>query len=548
MSSDLEKLSKQDLLQKILKLESDANKREEEHLKETKKHQEEAKKHQEETKKHQEETKKHQQETAWLRFQLEQLKRMLFGSKRERYEGDSNQAKIEFEEYASDEQQQDETPVKQTITYQREKPAKKHNGRNSIPEGLPVVEHVVEPEEDTTDMKKIGEERTEILEYVPEKFFKLVIVRPKYARTEQQAEVTDPEQKNIVIAELPPRPIERCLAGNNLLTAILINKYVDHLPLYRQQQIFKRSDIEIAPSTIDTWIAHLGKLFEPLYQSLAGEVKAQSYLQADETTTKVLDKNKKKETHLGYYWVYHAPMARVVAFDYQQGRGKEAPRTFLQDYRGVLQTDGYNVYKHYYANELVTHLACWAHARRKFEKALQSDRKRAEHVMLEIQKLYAIERDAKELSAGQRKQLRLEKALPIINDLGKWLHGQRQQVLPKSPIGQAIEYVTPLWESLLNYLHDGNLHIDNNLIENSIRPVAIGRKNYLFAGSHNGAKRSAMFYSFFACCKLNNINPQKWLAYVIENIEDYKVNKLHQILPNNIDPEKLENFKRYWEV
>src|SRR5690554_4581614 len=199
MSSDLEKLSKQDLLQKILKLESDANKREEEHLKETKKHQEEAKKHQEETKKHQEETKKHQQETAWLRFQLEQLKRMLFGSKRERYEGDSNQAKIEFEEYASDEQQQDETPVKQTITYQREKPAKKHNGRNSIPEGLPVVEHVVEPEEDTTDMKKIGEERTEILEYVPEKFFKLVIVRPKYARTEQQAEVTDPEQKNIVI-------------------------------------------------------------------------------------------------------------------------------------------------------------------------------------------------------------------------------------------------------------------------------------------------------------------------------------------------------------
>lgn len=541
MSPDLEKLSKEDLLQQILKLETEAKKREE-------KHQEESKKHQEESKKLQEETKKHQQEAKWLRFQLEQLKRMLFGSKRERFEGDSNQAKIEFEEYASEEQQQDETPVKQTITYEREKPAKKHNGRNSIPDHLPVVEHVVEPEQDTTDMKKIGEERTEILEYVPEKFFKLVIVRPKYARKQQEVAEVNPEQKNIVIAELPPRPIEKCLAGNNLLTAILINKYVDHLPLYRQQQIFKRSDIEIAPSTIDTWIAHLGKLFEPLYQRLADEVKAQSYLQADETITRVLDKNKKKETHLGYYWVYHAPIARLVAFDYQKGRGKEAPRNFLQGYRGALQTDGYNVYKHYYANDQVTHLACWAHARRKFEKALQSDRKRAEHVMLEIQKLYAIEREAMESSAGQRKKLRLEKSLPIINELGKWLHAQRQQVLPKSPIGQAIEYVTPLWESLQNYLHDGDLHIDNNIIENSIRPVAIGRKNYLFAGSHNGAKRSAMFYSFFACCKLNNINPQKWLAYVIENIAEHKVNKLHQLLPNNINPQNLENFKRYWEV
>ncbi|MDZ7775729.1 MAG: transposase [Bacteroidales bacterium] len=138
--------------------------------------------------------------------------------------------------------------------------------------------------------------------------------------------------------------------------------------------------------------------------------------------------------------------------------------------------------------------------------------------MTQIQKLYAIEREAKDLTPQGRKELRLEKALPIINDLGKWLHGQRQQVLPKPPIGRAIAYVTPLWESLQNYLYDGNLHIDNNLIENCIRPVALGRKNYLFAGSHDGAKRSAIFYSFFACCKLNNINPRKWLEYTLEKI------------------------------
>ena len=544
MSLDLEKLSKEDLLQEFLKLrsavqqqEKDAQKKKVESLGLAKVNQALQKK-----------TQLLEAETQSLRHQLAQLKRMLFGSKRERFEADSTQIKIEFEEYASAEQLQDETPVKETITYEREKPAKKHAGRNRIPEHLPVVEHIVEPEQDTTDMKKIGEERTEILEYVPEKFFKLVLIRPKYARVDQTSELASQEQKNIVVAELPSRPIEKCLAGNNLLAAILINKYIDHLPLYRQQQIFKRSDIEIAPSTIDTWVAHLGKLFDPLYQRLVDEVKAQSYLQADETTTRVLDKDKPKESHLGYYWVYHAPLARLAVFNYQKGRGKEAPREFLQGYEGILQTDGYAVYKHYYANDRVTHLACWAHARRKFEHALQSDRKRAEYAMALIQKLYAIERDAKELTPEERKELRLNQALPVINTLGQWLHAQRQQVLPKSPIGMAIEYVTPLWESLQNYLKDGNLHIDNNLIENSIRPVALGRKNYLFAGSHKGAERSAMFYSFFACCRLNNINPQKWLSYVLENIADYKVNKLHELLPNNIDPKLLENFKHSWEV
>jgi transposase len=388
-----------------------------------------------------------------------------------------------------------------------------------------------------------------MLKYVPEKFFKLVIIGPKYARLENNQDLSlNSEIKNVTIAELPSRPIEKCLAGNSLLSAILVNKYIDHLPLYRQQQIFKRSDITIAPSTIDSWVSQLGRLLKILYDRLVEEVKSQTYLQADETTTKVLDKQKKKKTHLGYYWVYHSPLVKLAVFDYQKGRGKDAPRDFLQGYHGTLQTDGYIVYQHYYANNKVTHLACWAHARRKFEKALDNDKIRAEHVMSEIQKLYAIERDAQELTLNERKELRLEKALPIINNLGKWLHAQRQQVLPKSPIGKAIEYVTPLWESLQNYLYDGKLKIDNNLVENSIRPVALGRKNYLFAGSHEGAKRSAMFYSFFACCKLNELNPQKWLEYVLENIADYPVNRVHELLPNNIDPAKLQNITRFYEV
>ncbi len=301
------------------------------------------------------------------KYLIAQLRRMLFGSKRERFEKvDSAQGVIPFEEYASQEQKQDQTPVKEIITYEREKP-KRHQGRNKLPENLPVVEHINEPEEDTSDMIKIGEERTEILEYTPEKFFKLVIVRPKYAvKEENQSLDLIIENKNVVIADLPLRPIPKCLAGNNLLVAITIHKYIDHLPLYRQRQIFKRFGIEIAASTIDSWIAYLGKLFKLLYERLAQEVKSQTYLQADETTTKVLDKNKKGKTHLGYYWAYYAPLAHAVIFDYQKGRGADAPRAFLEYYNGYLQTDGYQVYKKYYANDKVTHLACWAHVRRKF--------------------------------------------------------------------------------------------------------------------------------------------------------------------------------------
>ena len=276
------------------------------------------------------------------KYLIAQLRRMLFGSKRERFEKvDSAQGVIPFEEYATQEQKQEQTPVKEIITYEREKP-KKHQGRNKLPENLPVIEHIIEPEEDTSGLIKIGEERTEILEYTPEKFFKLVIVRPKYAvKEENQSLELASDNKNVVIAELPSRPIPKCLAGNSLLGAIAINKYIDHLPIYRQRQIFNRSDIEIAASTIDSWIAHLGKLFKPLYQRLAQEVKSQTYLQADETTTKVLDKNKKGKTHLGYYWAYHAPLHAAVVFDYQKGRGTDAVRGFLENYKGYLQTDGY---------------------------------------------------------------------------------------------------------------------------------------------------------------------------------------------------------------
>ena len=469
---------------------------------------------------------KKEDDIARLNIIVVNLQRMLFGEKKERFISENKeQLKFIFDEFASQEALEDETPVKEKVTYEREKPSK-HAGRNKLPENLPVEQETIEPKEVTEDMVKIGEEITEILEYTPARFFKRRIVRPKYV---------DKKTQEIKIAALPSRPIEKCLAGNSVLTHILVSKYVDHLPLYRQQQIFKRAEIEIAPSTIDSWVAQSGNLLVPLYDRMVEYVKNQRYLQADETTLKVLDKDKKGKTHLGYLWAYHAVQSKLCVFDYQKGRGTDAPRQMLTDYRGALQTDGYKVYDHYCLSKDIKHLACWAHARRYFEKALTQDKKRASHVLEEIQKLYTIERETANLSAENRHAVRLEKALPIINDLGKWMHHERNMVLPKSLIGKAIKYCTKLWTSLMTYLEDGNFHIDNNAIENKIRPVALGRKNYLFAGSHNGAQRTAMFYTFFANCKLNNVNPEKWLNKVLEVIADYPCNQLHDLFPGNLE-------------
>lgn len=483
----------------------------------------------------QSEYEKSQTEVTRLKFIIEKMKRMLFGSKTERFESDKHagQYNLPFEELEAKNENTTDSPVKETITITRTK-NKNHNGRNPLPDDLPVHEITIEPSENTTNLVKIGEERTEILELAPAKFFKLVIIRPKYAL---------PQGEGIVCGELPSRPIDKCLAGNVLLSSILINKYVDHLPLYRQQQIFKRYGIRIAPSTIDGWVAQLGSLLEPLYNAMVNVVKNDGYLQVDETPTRVLDKAKKGKCHIGYFWVYHTPPKKMVVFDYKPGRDKIAPQSMLDDFIGYLQTDGYQSYAQYDDKEGVTHLACWAHVRRYFFDAQAQDKVRAEYALECIQALYAIERTAKDMSPEERKKMRLEKSLPVINELGKWIATENKKVLPKSLIGKAFGYSINLWDQLQNYLKSGELLIDNNLIENSIRPNALGRKNYLFAGSHKGAQRSAMFYTFTGTCKMQGVEPMAWLTAVLGKIADHPVSKLFELFPGNLMlPEKLTNF------
>lgn len=463
------------------------------------------------------------QERDYLKAQVEMLKRMQFGQKRERFEGDPNQTFLPFEaEPAEVEQQQEET--KEKIDYVRKRP--NHKGRAKLPAHLPVEEIELHPEGDLSQMVCIGKEVTEELECEPAKFYIKRYIRYKYAAKNGDG---------VFINELPERVIDKGIPGAGLLAMILTGKYMDHLPLYRQKQIFARESIQIPSSTIEGWTKQALQKLEPLYDQLIFDTKSKGYLQVDETPIKVLDSDKKGAAHQGYYWVYHAPLDGTVLFDYSPTRGGIAAVPMLGNFKGYLQTDGYGVYEKYGKKKEVTHLACWAHARREFEKSLDNDKARAEKALLMIQQLYAVERKAKEeqLSAEQTKKLRLDQSLDIINEMGKWIFEEIKATLPKSQIGKAMAYAYARWDALSAYLYDGNLLIDNNLVENAIRPVALGRKNYLFAGSHEAAQRAAMIYSFFAICKKHEVNPFQWLKYTLENIMSINHKNIKELYPQN---------------
>lgn len=459
----------------------------------------------------------------YLESQLAMYKRMQFGQKRERFEGDPNQTMLPFQAEPAEVELQQEI-IKEKIEYTRKRP--NHKGRAKLPAHLPVEEIEIYPEGDLSEMVCIGKEITDELECEPAKFYIKRYIRYKYAAK---------DGSNVSIAELPERVIDKGIPGPSLLAMILADKYLDHLPLYRQKQRFARENIQIPSSTIEGWTKQALEKLEPLYEQLIFDTKSKGYLQVDETPIKVLDSDKKGATHQGYYWVYHAPLDGTVLFDYNPTRAGISAVPMLGNFKGYLQTDGYAVYEKYGKKKEVTHLACWAHSRREFEKALDNDKTRAEKALLLIQKLYATERKAREenLSPQQIKELRLAESLPVINELGKWLFEEIKNTLPKSQIGKAMAYAYARWDALSAYLYEGNLLIDNNLVENAIRPVALGRKNYLFAGSHEAAQRAAMIYSFFAICKKHEVNPFQWLKNTLRSISSINHKNLKDLYPQN---------------
>ena len=465
-----------------------------------------------------------------LKEELAQLRRMIFGKKNEKFiptnslsRDIGNKQLSIFGDEAIQEPEKEEVK-EEKISYKRQKKNKKKPIRMALPAHLPREEEVIEPENVPENAKKIGEAITEILEYKPGKIFVRRIVRPKYLL---------PKQEQIITAELPTLPLPRANAGAGLLTQLLISKFVDHLPFYRQRQIFKRQGVELAESTINNWHSAACRLLDPLYGTLKKQIQQSTYIQADESPMPVQTKDKPGSTYKGYMWVYHSPPDKMVCFDYQKSRSQDAAKIFLSDFSGILQTDGYAAYTAFGNSPNISLAACMAHARRKFEKSLDNYAEIAKHVLDRIQKLYEIEREIKDSESSdiQIVELRQEKAKPILTNLKKYLIEKSIGTLPKSDIGKAIKYTLKLYDRLEVYLTDGRVLIDNNLIENSIRPLALGRKNWLFAGSHEAAQRNAMMYSFLGTCKLNNVEPFEWLKNTLNKILDYNIQNLKELLP-----------------
>ena len=471
-----------------------------------------------------------------LELQLSELRKMVFGSRQEQF---ISNAKPASQQQLFDVAAIATVEVEKTVLIkEHEKKTVKlkvnenHPGRQALPENLRREVITLSPAEDVAGLKPVRVEVTEQLEYLPGELFVKRYERPEYIKPS-----SDGLNAQRVIAEPPQAPLPKSIASGSLLTQLLVSKYVDHLPLYRQLDMFKRQQVNINHSTVSGWIKGAMALIEPVYNLHAKTVLATNYLCVDETTIKVQDKEKKGTTHRGFYWVYYDTQRRLALFDYQPGRGAKYPQAMLSGFKGYLQSDGYDEYETFDEVESVTTLCCWAHARRKYFEAKDYDPPNAEKILHQIQQLYEIEAHCREknYSSEQIKAYRQQHAVPLLAALKITLEKTLIQSLPTSPLGKAISYTLKRWEKLNIYTTNGILQIDNNLVENSIRPVSLGRKNYLFAGSHERAQDAAMLYSLFSTCRLHNVNPEKWLTHLFENINQTKMTELHKLLPQNYE-------------
>lgn len=482
-------------------------------------------------------------ENVQLKAELAELRRLIFGRKSERFvPGQVPVEQLSLFVQHDHLHAADKTVAEAVKPYSRIKARPK---RIKLPDDLPVVEIRIEPPaEEIEGWVKLGDEITEELDYVPGILRINRYIRTRYARPKAE-QGPGTEGDNIRIAHLPTRVIDKGIPSAGLLAHILVSKFVDHLPYYRSLQIFKRAGMDIPSSTVNGWMAKCVELLRVLYLYHRARLMERDYLMADETKIKVLKapqrKDKKTKARQGYFWVYYDPGGKQVLFVYDPGRGGQYPREHLKGFSGHLQTDGYAVYEAFDQREDISLVGCMAHIRRKFEQALDNDAERAGHVLKKMQGLYSLERKAREAgyNAEKRLALRKEMASPIMDDLKKWLLKNRDRVLPKSNIGTAINYALNRWKYMERYLEDGKLEIDNNLVENAIRPVAIGRKNYLFAGSPQGAEWAAILYTLLASAANCGHNPEHYLKDVLMRLPDQPMNCLDELLPAHWQPQQV---------
>lgn len=497
----------------------------------------------------------YQERIQYLEQCVRLLKGELFGRKTEKRPLPDDKQKWLFNEAESDAPEQGEqSPSEESIVVPAH--SRRKGGRKPLPAELPRVDVIHDLDESEKvcacgcRLKRIGEETSEKLDYVPAKLQVHRHIRYKYACPE--CEGVEDDGPTVKIAPPPPQLLPKSMATSGLVAQIVCAKFEDALPLYRQEKIFARLGIDLPRATMAGWMIKTFEKAIPLLQLCHQEIRSGPLINIDETPLQVLNEPNRANTTKSYMWVFRGgdPERPVVAYQYHPSRGGQVPLDFLAGYQGFVQTDGYNGYEALGRQKGIVLVGCWAHARRKFDKvikAMGSEKRQgaAEEAMAYIGKLYAVEKQAREnrLDADQTKALRQLKAKPVLDEFKMYLDAKVSTTPPKGLLGKAINYTLKFWPRLVRYIDDGRLRPDNNLAENAIRPFVVGRKNWLFSGHPKGAEASAALYSLIETAKANGFKPYNYLRYLFDRLPlceteaDYR-----KLLPHYVDSEALNRF------
>jgi transposase len=469
-------------------------------------------------------------EIEHLKLQLEKLRRMLFGRSSEKARTQIEQLELRLEELEAAKAQRvaNREAVSTTPDTHPASP------RRALPEHLPREVEMHMPAHESCPecgghLRRLGEDVSEMLEKIPACYKVVRHVRPKFSCTKCH---------RIVQAQAPSRPLERSIAGPGLLASVLTSKFADHLPLYRQAEIAARQGIELERSTLAEWVGSASALLHPLVNAIRKHVVAGEKIHADDTPVPVLAPGTGR-TKTGRLWTYvrddrpagdTAPPA--VWFAYTPDRKGEHPQRHLGSFHGILQADGYAGFHPLYDDGRIQEAACWAHVRRKFYDLHAAHASPiAGEAMERIGALYAIEQRIRGKPAEERRQTRMEQAQPLLTELREWLEKKLHTLSRKSEVATAIRYALSRWPALLRYVRDGRVEIDNNSAERALRAVALGRKNYLFAGSDSGGERAAAMYTLIGTAKLSGLDPEAYLRHVLTRIADHPIHRIAELLP-----------------
>ena len=475
-----------------------------------------------------------------LRSQMAWFRRKFFGSMSEKHlplEPNALEPTLFDTQLTEEEQEKLDAEVKKMEEENGrviEVKAHRREVRKPVFSALPVEETHLYPEgvKDNPDYVEIGVENTDTLAIRPAKMYIKRTVRHKFV-LKSSLQIEEPGRQTFLIAPVPDTIIPKSMASESLLADILINKYVYHLPFYRQIQKYRELGVVLSDATMGDWFAAVCSKLRPLYDRLRERIMESDYIQVDESTLPVID-NEKHRAVKGYMWAVRDAIGGSVYFHYDMGsRSGDTARRLIGGYRGAVQTDGYEVYASFENTPGKMMIGCWAHVRRKFVEALEENRRYASEAIVYISKLYKIEGEMRDagLDAEAVRQRRQKESYPVIRDFEKWMDSVAGNFSPKSRMAKALVYTYALLPRLSRYVLDGRYQIDNNVIENAIRPLALGRKNYLFAGNHDAAVRAAIVYSLFSCCKAAGIDTRAWLEDVLTRLPSE--NDLDALLPAN---------------